>query len=230
MIGSGTRLFASTTQRELLCLDINSGKRSWSQALQWSPWECAAIARDRVFVGSTDGSLRALNAQSGYMEWQTNLGAAISTSICSAGKTVYAGTADGRMHHIDMREGGVLSSMKVDAKLKPASLPFVHGDAVLVLLIDEGADYRALASLDHRLSGIRWSRRAPDWWTTTRILVAREAVVLGTKSGEITGYSIKNGEPKWSFSLAGTIRAIGSTDEMLYVGTVEGRLYAVRMP
>ena len=134
------------------------------------------------------------------------------------------------MHRIDTETGESLSSIKADASLKPASLPVINSDAILVLLVDEGVDYRALVSLDRGLHRIRWSRRAPDPWTTSRIFVAGNAVVMGTKSSGITGYSTKNGERKWSLNLAGTIRAVGGTGDVLYVGTVEGRLYAVRIP
>lgn len=230
IIGREPRLFVSTIKREFLCLDMTSGKRLWNCPLQWSPWESAATAGNRIFLGSNDGTLCALDVQSGRIEWRTNLAAAVSTSICSAGKRLYVGTADGVVHRINMRKGEVLSSLKPDMNLMPASLPVTSGDALLVLLVDKGADYRALVSLDLALSRIRWYRRAPDRWTTTRIFATRNIVVLGTKSGGITSYSTVDGEPKWSLDLPGTIRAVGGSEDVLYVGTIEGRLYAVRTP
>jgi outer membrane protein assembly factor BamB len=115
--------------------------------------------------------------------------------------------------------------------LKPSGAPLVRPDAVLVLLTNAGMDYRALVSMDAALGRINWRREAPAHWTTTRVFATQKTVVLGAPTGEVMAYCLADGAPAWSQKLASVaIRSIGGSDEMLFVGTPAGTLYAIRPP
>lgn len=230
MIGDETKLFALTTERKFVCLNAEDGQPIWSFPLAWSAWESCAFADNRVLVGSDDGSISALDVQNGSVTWRTDLGARVSTSIQMHRENAYLGTADGKIYGIAVRNGEIVGIMGVDSKLKPAGLPVAWGSDLLVLLVDDGNDYRELISLDPNLKKILWRLGATDKWSTSRIFIHQDSVVLGEKSGQVTGYSCSNGQRIWSLSLAGTIRSIGGADGILYVGTTEGNLYAVRPP
>jgi outer membrane protein assembly factor BamB len=231
VIGSGRRVFTYTGTGELIALDLESGKRDWSNPLKASVWESPGVLAQKVFAASNDGSLYAFDSETGRVEWQQKLGAVVTTSVRATQDAVYAGTGDGVMHRLAATSGEMLSSLKLDAALKPSSVPMITRDAVLVLLVDGGANYRALVSLDMKLGRINWRRAAPDRWTTTRVFATDTTIVLGTSSGEVTSYCLADGSHAWSHKLSGApIRSIGGTDETLYVGTPEGTLYAIRPP
>jgi outer membrane protein assembly factor BamB len=231
VIGSDKRVLAYTSTGDLIALNLESGQREWNYDLKADGWESPATLGQRVFGGSSDGSLYAFNAASGRIEWQQKLGAGISTSIRATESAVYAGTSDGSIHRLATRDGEVLSSLKLDATLKPSSAPRVRPDAVFVLLTDGGADYRALVSIDPALRRINWRRQAPDRWTTTRVFATEKTIVLGTPTGEVTAYCVADGAPAWSQKLSSaSTRSIGGNDEMLFVGTPAGTLYAIRPP
>jgi outer membrane protein assembly factor BamB len=184
-----------------------------------------------VFAGSDDGSVYAFNEETGRVEWQQKLGAAIGTSIRATESAVYAGTADGKMHRLAPNTGEVQSSMSLDAVLKPATAPLITRDAVLVLLTNKQADYKALVSLDPALGRVNWRRDAPDRWTTTRVFATQRTVFLGTPAGEVTAFCAADGSPAWTHKLPqAPIRSIGGTDDTLFVGTPSGALYAIRPP
>jgi outer membrane protein assembly factor BamB len=122
----------------------------------------------------------------------------------------------------------VLSSLKLDETLRPRSVPVVANDAVLVLLSDEAADFRALVSVDLKLEHVRWRVAAPKSWNTSRAFVWNDAVVLGTTSGDIVAYRAIDGSIAWSRSATGAVRAIGGSSDTLYVSTSQGSLYAFR--
>jgi hypothetical protein len=63
-------------------------------------------------------------------------------------------------------------------------VPFRTAEAVLVLLTDQAADYRALVSMDPALTTVRWQITADKNWSTSRVFVWGEVVVLGAPSGE----------------------------------------------
>lgn len=231
VIGSGRRVFAYSVSGDLIALDLESGKHEWSYALKASPWESPAAVGTRVFAGSGDGFLYAFNSDTGRVEWQQTVGAPINTSVRATESDVYAGTSDGIMHRLAASGGKVLASLKLDPVLKPGTAPLVTQDAVLVLLADQGANYRALVSLDRALGRVNWRKAALDRWSTTRVFATSKTVVLGTPSGELTAYCAANGSSAWSHKLSGAaIRAVGGSDDTLYAGTPEGTLYAVRPP
>ena len=216
--------------------DRDSGRELWMHpagrgVLGAGGWESPAAVGRRVFGGSTDGSLYAFHSDTGRVEWQQKLGAPISTSIRGADSGVYAGTSDGTIHRLAPGTGEKLSSLKLDPALEPSAAPLHLGRAVFVLLADQEANYRALVSLDPALTRVNWRRAAPDRWSTSRVFATATTVVLGTPSGEVTAYCIPDGSPAWSYKLsAAPIRAVGGTDDTLFVGTPQGTLYAIRPP
>lgn len=231
IIGNGARVFAYTSAGDLIALNLGSGKREWSNALHAPAWESPAVAGNRVFAGSNDGSVYAFDSETGHVEWQRKLDGAISTSIRANDSAIYAGTSGGTMYRLAPTNGDVLSSLKLDPMLRPGTAPVLTSSAVLVLLADQGADYRALVSLDPALGRINWRRAAPGRWTTTRVFATARTVVLGTASGEVTAYCVADGSSAWSHTFPGAaIRSIGGSDETLYVGTPQGTLYAMRPP
>jgi outer membrane protein assembly factor BamB len=231
VIGAGPRVFAYAANGDLIALNLESGKRKWSYALNAGAWESPAVVGDRVFAGSNDGSVYAFNSETGRVEWKQKLGAAVSTSIRAAPSDVYAGTADGTVYRLDPSTGDIRSSLKLDPTLRPFSAPLLTANAVLVLLADQQAEYRALVSIDPSLGRVNWRQAAPDRWTTSRVFATRRAAFVGTPSGEVAAYCLADGSAAWSHKLANAqIRSIGGSDEILYVGTPEGTLYAIRPP
>jgi hypothetical protein len=51
--------------------------------------------------------------------------------------------------------------------------------------------------------------------------------VLGSPEGEVVSCCVTDGVQVWSYLLEGTFRAIGASDNSLYVGTYEGSLCAL---
>ncbi|MGH8638382.1 MAG: PQQ-binding-like beta-propeller repeat protein [Burkholderiales bacterium] len=231
VVGTGRRVFAYTAAGDLISLDVDSGKLAWSYPLKASAWESPGVAGSHVFGGSADGTVYAFNAETGRTEWQQKLSAAIATSIRASETGVYVGTGDGTMHRLSAKTGEPLSSQKLDSALKPTSTPLVTEHAVIVLLADEGADYRAMVALDAALAGVKWRREASPRWTTSRVFVTGSTTIVGGPFGEVTAVCVADGSPAWSHKLpVASIRSIGGTAEMLYVGTPQGALYAVRPP
>lgn len=231
VVGSGNAVFAYTASGDLIALNLASGKPLWTYALNAGPWESPAVVDDRVFAGSNDGSLYAFESQTGRVQWQRKLSAPLATSIRATASDIYAGTADGNIYRVAASNGDVRASINVDSVLKPTSAPVVTKDAILVLLADKEANYRAVVSLDPALARIKWRQAAPDRWTTSRIFTSSRTIFVGNPSGELSGYCAADGSQAWSHKLANApIRSIGGTDERLLVGTPSGTLYAIRPP
>jgi outer membrane protein assembly factor BamB len=231
VVGSGSRVFAYTATGDLIALNLASGKPEWTHAVKAGPWENPAILDHRVFAGSNDGSVYAFESQTGRVQWHHKLAAPITTSIAATASEIYAGTADRKIYRLAPSNGDVRASVDVDSVLTPTSAPVGGKDAVLVLLADKEANYRAIVSLDPTLARVRWRHTAPDRWTTSRVFATPRTVIVGSPSGEVTAYCAADGSVGWSHQLAkAPIRSIGGTDETLLVGTPAGTLYAIRPP
>jgi outer membrane protein assembly factor BamB len=224
-------VFAYTATGDLIALNLASGKPEWTHAVKAGPWENPAILDHRVFAGSNDGSVYAFESQTGRVQWHHKLAAPITTSIAATASEIYAGTADRKIYRLAPSNGDVRASVDVDSVLTPTSAPVGGKDAVLVLLADKEANYRAIVSLDPTLARVRWRHTAPDRWTTSRVFATPRTVIVGSPSGEVTAYCAADGSVGWSHQLAkAPIRSIGGTDETLLVGTPAGTLYAIRPP
>jgi outer membrane protein assembly factor BamB len=227
--GSGTHAYAITVEGRLLSLAVNSGTVIWDVPLKGPGFEGPAYA-DRVVAGTVDGVLYGLNAQTGREEWRREFGSAVTTTPFASARDVYVGTADGSLHRIDARNGTVLASRKLDANLKPVSAPVRTVSSLLVLLTDQAADYRALVSVDPALNGVQWEVTADKNWSTTRVFVWGDVVVLGTASGDILAYCKDTGARSWTRSVNGPVRTIGGAADALLVGTRTGGLFAMKAP
>jgi outer membrane protein assembly factor BamB len=229
MAGVGRRAFAyAPRQGEIVSFDVDSGELRWRVAARVPGFEGPGAIGNRVFAGTDDGLLRAMNAETGREEWRAALGAAVTTSVSAFEDSVYAGIADGTIVRVDPGNGDVLGSRKVDEKLRPRSVLVRVGDTLLVLLSNESADYLSLVSLDRKLETIRWRQTATKNWSTSRAFVWKNTVILGTSSGEVTGYCVADGTKGWSHTVRGSVRSIGGSDDALYVTTQGGSLYALR--
>ena len=229
MAGIGRRAFAyAPRQSEVVSFDVESGELRWRVAARVPSFEGPGAIGDRVFAGTADGLLRAMNAESGREEWSAELGAAVTTSVSAFEDSVYAGIADGTIVRVDPRNGAVLGSRKVDEKLRPRSVLVRASDTLLVLLTNKTADYLSLVSLDQNLEMIRWRQTATKDWSTSRVFVWKNTVILGTSSGDVTGYCVADGTKAWSHTVRGSVRSIGGSDDAFYVTTQGCSLYALR--
>jgi len=231
VVGANDRVFAYTATGELIALSLASGKREWTYALNAGAWESPGVIGDRVVGGSNDGLVYAFDSRTGRVQWQTKLGSPVATSIRATASDIYAGTADGTIYRLAPGNGAVRGSLNVDSVLKPTSAPLLTKDAILLLLADTDANFRAVVSLDPGLTRVRWRQSAPDRWTTSRVFATARTVLVGAPSGEVTAFCAADGSVAWSHRLANApIRSIGGTDERLLVGTPVGTLYAIRPP
>jgi outer membrane protein assembly factor BamB len=228
--GGGGRAYAARSEGQLLSLDVASGTLQWSIDLKVPGWEGPAVVGDQVVAGTVDGSVYGLNATTGREVWRANLGAPVSTSVTVSASDVYVGTADGSMHRIEAGGGTVIRSRKLDPTLIPRSVPVRTATSLLVLLTDQSADYRTLVALHPTLDSVRWQVAADKNWSTSRVFVWGDVIVLGTPTGDIAAYCEKTGVFAWSRTVKGPVRAVGGAEDILLVGTRTGDLYALRAP
>ena len=174
---------------------------------------------DRVYFGGLDGFIYAVEANSGKLAWKSNLGARISTSIAAQEHDIYLGTADRHLYRLDADSGRVLGELSVESE--PRWRIVSGGDSLLVFLGPQ-----ILASVDLSLKQVRWLAKASQEWMSARPYLWRDLVLAGGRD-ELVAFRASDGARVWSRQISGTVRGIGVTDAVLYVGTLKGRVFAL---
>ena len=220
----GGYVYAVTIGGELLCLDLETGTAKWTfHSGYWSGDVCLtcsspAAAEGHVYFGGQDGFAYALNAQTGELIWKRDLGARVTTSAAIQGHDLYLGTAKRHLYRLNADSGEILSDLATEAT--PSGRLIIAGGSLLAFLGDE-----TLASLDLSLKQIRWSAEASKEWTSARPYVWRGLCLAGNRS-ELVAFRLTDGTREWSHRFPETVRGIGTSEGVLYVGSLAGPIFA----
>lgn len=230
IIRDGDRLYAVTLQDELICLELPSGHPVWTVASGWvnekmvNVMASPAMVDGRVLFGGHNGAVQALDAKSGRLAWKREVGSAVVTPLVVAKDAFYFGTSDQRIHRLGL--GPNASHAELGLGGNPFGPPTVMGDSVLLIVYDK-PELATLKSFDLALKQMRWSRETPGGWSSARPCLWQDSVLAGSEHGLLTAFSA-DGAEKWSDTVGRVIRGIGTSDEILYVGTLKGTVYAYR--
>ncbi len=219
----GQNAYAVTLGDELLCLDLETGKPKWTfhsgfngHDFHWTT--SPALSGERIYFAGLDGIVYALDSQTGKLVWKKDLRARVTTSIALQGQNLYVGTAKRHVYRLDSGSGEVLGDMVTESE--PRWTMVVAGESILVFL---GED--VLASLDLLLKKVLWRAEASKEWTSARPYVWRGAVLAGNRR-ELVALRLSDGAREWSHQFPETVRGIGTSDEVLYVGSLKGPIFA----
>jgi len=223
VIRLGNNIYAVTLGDELLCLDLMTGKAKWtfhsgfsSKDFRWT--STPTMAEDKIYFGGLDGTVYALDAESGATIWKRELAARVTTSIALQGHNLYVGTSKRQIYRLDSTSGEVLSSFATEAE--PRGHLLIGGDSLLVFLGDE-----LLANLDPALKKLRWCADASKEWTSARPYLWHGMVLAGNRR-ELVAFGYTNGARLWSHQFPEVVRGIGTSDAVLYVGSLSGPIFA----
>ena len=219
----GRSVYAVTLGDELLCLDLETGRPNWtfhsgsrSKDYHWT--STPAVTSRRVYFGGLDGIIYALEAQSGKPAWKKELGGRVTTSLAVRGHDLYVGTAKRHVYRLDTDSGNVLGDFATESE--PRWHLALAEDSLVVFVGDEVLD-----SLDLSLKNLRWSAEASKEWTSARPYLWQGFVLAGDRR-ELVAFRSSDGAREWSHKFPETIRGIGTSEEVLYVGTLKGPIFA----
>ncbi|MGH7452108.1 MAG: PQQ-binding-like beta-propeller repeat protein [bacterium] len=114
------------------------------------------------------------------------------------------------------------------AETIPVATPVVSGERIIFFLNPGGyrGGAKVLVGYDLDLQENIWRAEAAMEWSSTRPYVWHENVLVGNDLGEVHAFRASDGVIQWSHALGGVIRGIGTTDRVIYVGTLKGLVYA----
>jgi len=218
------QIYFVTIANDLVCLDLLSGKLKWVFHEAYSPQEhcvtCAspALGEGRVYFGGRDGFAYAVEAESGRLIWKKDLGADVTTSAAVDHHNLYLGTSKRHLYRLDTDSGAVLSDLPTESA--PNRRLIIANDSLLAFLGDE-----IFASFDLDLKKLRWSAEASKQWSSARPYLWRDALLAGNRR-ELVALRSSDGRREWSVQFPETVRGIGTSPDILYIGTLAGPIFA----
>jgi outer membrane protein assembly factor BamB len=225
LVRSGDQVLGVTSAGDLVSVELESGGLRWrfspeGKSLLPLRGEAPALLRGTIYFGGRDGRVYALEAATGKVLWERDLGCRITTPILWAAGNLFVGGSDGRLYQLDPVTG------EVTATASPGGRPFALASAqgMVLVLVEENK----LVALDSRLREI-WSQATKSPWSTPRMLLLGAEVLAGSENGMLSAFRLKDGAPAGSSSFLDMPRGLTAGKGVLYVGTLSGVLYAVRL-
>jgi outer membrane protein assembly factor BamB len=233
IVRRGNSIYAVAQGDDLLCLDLATGKLRWQFASgfdrtrgEWA--NSPALAGNLVIFDGYDGFVYALDADSGKPIWKTNLGSPVTTSPIIAGGNIYAATS-GHFYRLRATDGGKLDSITVQGE-PWRNITLASGD--LLALCDLGPQKpEDTLCLNLAAQKVEWTAVPPGGGGGVAWPYVWHSEVLSSDIGHLYAYRQTDGSLAWSHAFPGQlVRGIGVTPDMLYVGTMQGMIYAFTPP
>lgn len=225
-------VYAVAKGDDLLCLDLATGKVRWHFAggfdRQRTAWENSpTVDGDTILFGGQDGVVYCLDAQSGKLIWKMDLHSPVLTTPTVVRDDIYVGTSD-HFYCLQSADGKVTGSFSFP--IKPWRNVTQSGDRLLVMSSDffyehTPSEIRSLDLASHAVQLLaRPSGKNADWSTVWPYVWRGE--VLAADEGHLYAYR-EDGSLAWSHDFPGQfVRGIGITEDVLYLGTMKGMIYA----
>ncbi|UCC49735.1 MAG: PQQ-binding-like beta-propeller repeat protein [Gemmatimonadota bacterium] len=235
VVRSGSLVFALTQGDELLALDLatgalrrrfsSSGERPGRPKFVSSP----LVVDSHVYFSGRDGVLYALDAEAGEVIWKHDLGAPLTTSPVGRGNALYVGTQDGHLVRLNAADGETEKQFNTADQIAVGYSLTVTDEGLLVPLGGRASSRDAWVLVDPELEAVRWRRDNQERWTTIRPHLRDDVVVIGDGTGRVFVLGLGDGVERQTLKVEGAVRSVGSAGDVLYVGTLEGLLYAYRL-
>ena len=235
---------------KLLALDAGTGRVLWTVHTTGPIHTSPAIAGDKLYIGLQDWRVLALDRRTGKTLWEFTTQNPISGSAAVAQGIVYIGSMDGFLYALDAASGRLIWKFKTQEQ--PLSPPAIAAGVLFVSSTD-GSLYILQARTGQTRLRYRTPERLQDAPVVANGLVyfpsGGQLYAVAADAREIPGqYQFKllwaqlwiwgfplprpPGQPggRWRFSPRrpprGIISAPAVAPEALYIGDVEGYLYA----
>jgi outer membrane protein assembly factor BamB len=188
-----------------------------------------AIVSNTVFHGGLDGFVYAVNAFSGKLTWKRDLKERIGTSFAISGNDLYVGTNHHHVYKLNQSSGAIEKDFLVKGKTIRAITRIKNSIVFVADWMKKGSE---ILAVDLALEHVLWRQKAPEGaaWLTAKPYIFQNCLLFGTDKGDIFAFNITDGTKIWTHHLKSEeIRVFGSLGNVLYVGTIKGTLYALKI-
>lgn len=235
----GGKIFLNAGDGRLVALEPSTGRLRWTFQTGgekvYEPYGYAdyfhsspAAANGIIFFGSGDGFIYAVNGNDGSLKWRFGTGEPVHATPLLSNGILFVGSFDGTMYALDQQDGRLIWKFKsVGHRYFPQG-EFQGSPATGNGLIYVGSRDYNLYAIDAIRGFCHWNRQFPLGWAMA--LTVRDSVLyVGTSDDDLMmAFDGRNGKELWrtnvQFNVFGPCT---TTDSLLYVGSLMGRVHAL---
>jgi len=222
----GDRIIGVTVDERIVALNAASGSEQWSFAIEARRRRVgisAALSNGRVFFGSSNGGVYAIDSKTGKQIWKTQVDSQTSTAVAVSGKAIVVGTQGKKLYRLRESNGRVIGALDLDAV--PEDTPVASALGIYIM------SEKKVMLVDPNITRVLWSADSKSKWSSPRPRLWHGWVVVGDRDGTVYALDEAAGTVVWSQNVHDKpIRGIGSDESVLYVGTIDGHVIALRPP
>jgi outer membrane protein assembly factor BamB len=190
------------------------------------------VFEDLVIAPGRDSAIYAIRIDDGTEIWRLEFPEAVTTQPLLVDSFVVFGTYEQVLFFVSARTGAIVQRHALS--LSPyLGMAHVHGRIIMLGCVPHDDEPQDVIAFDIESSRVAWQRRLDStaskaFWYVPRVATCGENVLVGSTEGDVVAYSIDRGSELWRYNVGDAIRGIGCSDSMLYIGTLDGILHAVR--
>ncbi len=242
-------LYVVTGAGRLVAVETGSGGQVWtfegarefdSLALPGTPGgnsrsmfrSSPALYQGKVLLARPDSTVHCLDARTGRRVWSRPIDRRITSQLCVVNETVAFGTENQQMVYLDAATGTPVRRQHLD--VTPVRGMSYTSSRLVFLGAEEDSPPRHLCAIAPADGEVRWQVSVDDSdsrasWYSPRVHIWEDKVIVGSTNGRLAAYSLDDGALIWSCHLTGRVRGIGHDASLLFVGTYDGMLYALKI-
>ncbi len=208
---------------ELRALDVRSGEVIWLYSAGSPIVASPLVQGDLVLVGTKAGELHAVSTAKGNLIWKFETDGAIISSPFASVDTAYVGTKAGNFYAVEGRQGTMNWHY-------PANGRIVSSGAIVFTSVVFASQDRWLYCCEKYDGRLKW-KSAVKGKVSADLCTYKGQIICASEDGWLQTFSASNGQLKWQTDISKRIQSPPMvSNNSLYVGTVEGELYAYSLP
>lgn len=235
IIRNDSLLFFATMENRLIALDIKTGAERWYyqgptvNRIRKGYNNAPALGGDTLFFAGYDANIQAFSVASGKIIWRQEIGSYATSGLLAMGANLYFGAGDSTLQQIRKDDGRALRSLSLPGPPYRSLLPYRQH---LLLQVNYAEPTAELMAVDLDLTKILWKVRPAEGerWLVKSPFLLGDQVLSGTQKNTAQAFDAATGTALWSLKIdSPKIRTFGHHENILFVGTIDGVLYAWRL-
>ncbi|MCG6916833.1 MAG: PQQ-binding-like beta-propeller repeat protein [Deltaproteobacteria bacterium] len=214
------RVFVGSAEGTLYAVDAEKGERLWTFNVVKAISVASGVWQNKVYAASKDHSIYAVDMDDGECLWHFTTGAKIyGTPYVSEG-VVYLTSADHKVYALFAASGQVLWSFTTGSEIHTS--PFEQDGLVFVSSRD-----KHLYVLDAENGKELWRYKTLGYPSSP---TACRGMLYFSVQGRVYGVALADHKMRWCFPLGFShATAPVAGQRRIYVGTMEGKLFCLRL-
>jgi outer membrane protein assembly factor BamB len=235
---SDSQLFLNGGDGSLYCLNKETGKLFWKfntkgeRKYDFADYfhSTPVLFNETIYCGSGDGNFYAVNSKTGQSVWVFKTGNIVHTTAAISNNKIFFGSHDGNVYALRLENGELIWKFKTAGhRYFPAGEVQGSPEVFRNLVFIGARDYNVYA-LDQEKGYCHWNKAFSNGWGLCQN-IHDSVLYIGTADERVLiAAEPETGKELWKKNMEFLVFGNNAyTDNMLYLGTTNGKLHAINL-